>query len=131
MNIIKHDPLADVFYIIYNTEKVGHETCLVPASDLIKNVLIVMQRTGYIGGFEHIEDGRGGRIRIELIGKVNYAKIIKPRFSIGVKEFEKWESRYLPAKGVGVIILSTPKGIMTHLEAKEQRIGGRLLGYIY
>lgn len=131
MKIIKHDPLADVFYIVFNTEKVGHEACLVPSSDLVKNVLMVMQKAGFIGGFEQIEDGRGGKIRIELIGKVNYAKIIKPRFAVGVDSFEKWESRYLPAKSAGVIILSTPKGIMTHLEAKEQRIGGRLLGYIY
>lgn len=128
---IKHDPLADVFYIVYNTEKVGHETCLVPASELIKNVLIAMQKACYIGGFEYIEDGRSGQIRIEMIGKVNYAKVIKPRFAVGVDEFEKWESRYLPAKGTGIIILSTPKGVMTHLEAKAQHIGGRLLGYIY
>ena len=120
-----------MFYIVYNTEKVGHETCIVPASDLIKNVLIVMQKSGYIGGFEYIEDGKGGRIKIELIGKVNYAKIIKPRFAVGVAEFEKWESRYLPAKSAGIIILSTPKGVMTHIEAKTQRTGGRLLGYIY
>ena len=128
---MKHDPLADMFYVIWNTEKVGHKLCVVPASDLIKNVLMIMQKEGFIGSFEYIEYGRGGKIQVELVGHVNRAHVIKPRFAVQKNEFEKWESRYLPAKGVGVIILSTPKGIMTHEEAKKNNTGGRLLGYVY
>ena len=128
---MKHDPLADMFYVIWNTEKVGHRICTVQASDLIKNVLMLMQRENFIGSFEYIEDGRGGKIQVELIGHVNKAHVIKPRFAVQKNEFEKWESRYLPAKGAGIIILSTPKGIMTHEEAKKHNTGGRLLGYVY
>ena len=46
-------------------------------------------------------------------------------------EFEKFEKRYLPAKNFGILIVTTPEGIMTHNEAKERGIGGRLLAYMY
>ena len=128
---MKHDPLADMFYVIWNTEKVGHKSCIVSASELIKNVLMLMQKHGFIGSFEFIEDGHGGKMRVELIGCINRAHVIKPRFAVQKNEFEKWESRYLPAKGAGIIILSTPKGIVTHEEAKKENTGGRLLGYVY
>ena len=128
---MKHDPLADMFYVIWNTEKVGHKSCIVPASEMIKNILMVMQKHGFIGSFEFMEDGHGGKMCVELIGCINMARAIKPRFAVQKGAFEKWETRYLPAKGVGIIILSTPTGIMTHEEAKKQNIGGRLLGYVY
>ena len=63
--------------------------------------------------------------------RVNDCKVIKPRYSISVDDFEKWEKRYLPAKGFGILIVSTTKGIMTHEEAKEKHVGGKLLAYAF
>ena len=57
--------------------------------------------------------------------------VIKPRHSVKRSDFDKWESRYLPARDFGLLILSTNKGVMHHYEAKESKIGGRLLAYVY
>ncbi|HEX32856.1 MAG TPA: 30S ribosomal protein S8, partial [Candidatus Aenigmarchaeota archaeon] len=56
---------------------------------------------------------------------------IKPRFSFSVEDIEKFEKRYLPSKDFGIIVVSTNKGIMTHLEAKQKNLGGILLAYVY
>jgi len=62
---------------------------------------------------------------------MNNCGVVKPRFSTKCTNFEKWEKRYLPAKDFGIILISTPKGIMTHIEAKEKKLGGRLIAYCY
>jgi small subunit ribosomal protein S8 len=128
---MKHDLLADVFSVIKNTEAIGRKECNTPASRAIKGVLKTMQKHGYIGEFEHIEDGRGGRFRIRLQGKINNANVIKPRFSVPVSEFIRWEKRFLPADGVGILILTTSAGIMDQSEAKKKNTGGKLLGFVY
>lgn len=128
---MRHDNLADVLSTIKNAERVGKKECITPASNLIKEVLKVMQKQKYIGIFEFIDDGKSGRFRIELKNKVNDCNVIKPRYSIPVDSFEKWEKRFLPAKGFGFLILTTTKGVMTHEEAKKQHLGGKLLGYVF
>ena len=70
-------------------------------------------------------------LRNELKGNINKCGVIKPRHAVKKDEFEKFEKRYLPAKNFGILIVTTPKGIMTHYEAKELGIGGRLLAYMY
>lgn len=129
--IMKHDLLADMFCIIKNTEVMGRNECEVPASNLVKNVLAVMQKHNYIKKFTYIEDGRGGKINIQLTGKINDTNVIKPRFSVKIDEFSKFEKRYLPASGLGILILSTSKGVFDQIEAKKQKIGGKLLGFVY
>ena len=129
--IMRHDTLADVLSAIKNAERVGKSECITPASRLAKEVLKVMQREGYIGTFEFIDDGRAGKFRVELKQRINDCNVIKPRYSVSVDEFEKFEKRYLPARDFGILILTTSKGIMTHKEAKEKRIGGKLLAYVF
>ncbi|MEM7819834.1 MAG: 30S ribosomal protein S8 [Candidatus Aenigmatarchaeota archaeon] len=128
---MRHDLLSDVLYVINNAEKLGRKSCIVPASKLIKNVLKVMQKSGYIGSFEFIDDGKSGKLQIELIGRINKTRAIRPRFSVKKDEYEKWESRYLPAKDFGILIVSTSKGIMTQKDAIEKGLGGKLLCYVY
>jgi len=128
---MRHDLLSDVLYVINNAEKIGRRTCIVPASSLVKEVLAAVQKAGYIGDFEFMDDGKSGRFRIDLIGRINKSRAIRPRFAVKKDEFEKWESRYLPAKGFGILIISTPKGVMNQKEALEKATGGRLLAYIY
>lgn len=125
------DPLADVLTVIKNAERIGKGECVVKANKLAGNILKVMQDSGYIGTFEKIEDGKGGMFKIELKGKIIDTKVVKPRFAVGVGEYEKWEKRYLPAKNIGLLIVSTPKGVVDHKKAKELRLGGRLLSFIY
>lgn len=127
-----NDTLARVLSIIHNGEKNGERECTVrPVSIIIKKVLTIMKDELYIGEFTSITESRGGVIKINLLGNINKCGVIKPRYSINKKGFEKFEKRYLPAKDFGLIIVSTSKGIMTHMEAKEKGIGGRLLAYCY
>ena len=128
---MNHDPLSDMFNVIKNAEKVGKPNCIVPFSNLAKNILKVMQEHKYIGNFEHIDDGRGGKFKVELIGRINYCNSVKPRSSVQVKEFIKWEKRFLPAEHVGILILSTSKGVTDQKKAKEIKEGGKLLGFVY
>ena len=128
---MRHDLLADCLSTVKNAERIGKESCIVPASKLVKNILLIMQKNGYIGEFEFIDDGKSGKFRINLIKKINNCNVIKPRYSVKKDELEKWERRYLPAKGFGILILTTPQGIMDHNESKKKEIGGKLLGFVY
>jgi len=126
-----HDALADMLSTIKNAERVGKSSCVTRGSKVIKSILQIMQTHGYIGAFEFIDDGRGGKFKIELKGKVIDCNAIKPRYSVKVDEFEKWEKRYLPAHEVGLLILSTSKGVIDHKKAKQMKTGGKLLAYVY
>jgi small subunit ribosomal protein S8 len=128
---LNKDNLADALVAIKNAERVGKKECVIPASKLIKNVLKILQAKDYIGSFEFIDDGKSGKFRIELKGKIIDCNAIKPKFSVRVEEFEKFEKRFLPARDIGILILSTPKGIIDHKKAKELRTGGKLLAYCY
>ena len=126
------DPIADALVSIKNHEMASKRICIFkPASKLLGEILKVMQKAGYISTFEFIDDGRNGMYQITLMGKINECKAIKPRHAVKKNEFEKFEKRYLPSKDIGLLIVSTPKGVITHEEAKKQKIGGRLLAYIY
>lgn len=125
------DPLADVLSAIKNAERVGKNECVTRASKLIKAVLKVMQTHGYIGAFEYVEEGKKGKFKVELKGRIIDCNVIKPRFSVKVDEFEKWEKRFLPAREIGLLILSTPKGIIDHKKAKQIGTGGKLLAFVY
>ncbi|MFP4045475.1 MAG: 30S ribosomal protein S8 [Candidatus Aenigmatarchaeota archaeon] len=128
---MRHSILADCFSTIKNGEDVGKKSCIIPSSELVLEMLKKMQKEGYIGEFEIIEDGKGNKIKVELIGQINNCKVIRPRFSVKKDGFEKWEKRYLPAKGFGHLLVSTSKGVMTHEEARDNEIGGKLMAYIY
>ena len=127
-----NDPLANTMSLILNNELIGKSECLIkPVSKIIKEILKVMKDNGYIGEFKEIEDGRGNYIKLNLTGNINKCGVIKPRYSVKNNEFEKFERRYLPAKDIGILFVSTPKGIMTHYDAKSKKTGGRLLAYCY
>ena len=127
-----NDPLANMMSLILNNELIGRSECMVkPASKVIKESLKVMKQNEYIGDFKEVEDGRGNYIQLTLIGNINKCGVIKPRYSVKNNEFEKFEKRYLPAKDLGILFVSTPKGIMTHYDAKVKKQGGRLLAYCY
>ncbi len=128
---MRQDSLADVMSAIKNAERIGKKECVTPASSLIREVLKIIQKNKYIGNFEFIDDGRAGKFRIELINRVNNCNVVKPRYSVKSDGFEKFEKRFLPARGFGALIVSTTSGVMTHEEAKAKGIGGKLIAYIY
>ncbi|MGQ9719641.1 MAG: 30S ribosomal protein S8 [Nitrososphaerales archaeon] len=124
--------LANMFSTIQNNEIRRKKECLViPASNLAREVLRTIQRYKYIGEFEYIDDGLLGKFRIQLLGRVNKCGVVSPRFAVKKDKYIDWERRFLPAIGRGILIVSTPKGIMSHSEAMNLGLGGRLVGYIY
>ena len=104
---------------------------MMPASKLSSEVLRIMQKNKYVGEFEFIDDGLTGKFRIQLLGRINKCGIISPRLSVKLNQIYQWESRFLPAVGTGILILSTSTGVLSHVEAREKNIGGRILGYVY
>ncbi len=127
-----NDTLANALSGILNYDLVGKKQHMVhPASRMTRKVLEILNAQGYIGAAESVTDGRGGVVRVNLLGNINKCGVIKPRFAVTMDEYEKFEKRFLPAKGVGVLIISTIKGLMTHEEAKAQNLGGRLIAYCY
>ncbi len=129
---MQHDPLNDALVAIKHAEAAGKKEAIVkPASKLIGMVLGVMQEHGYIRQFELQEDGRGGFYRVLLGGGINDCGVIKPRFAVKRADLESYESRYLPAQDFGVLILTTTQGVVSHAQAKEMGVGGKLLAYVY
>lgn len=126
------DPLANALVNLKNCELIGkREVTINPASKIIASVLRIMQKAGYIGEFEYIDDGRSGKFLVQLLGRINKTGVIKPRYPVKKNEIEKWESRFLPARNFGLLIVSTSEGIVAHNELKDLGIGGRLIAYIY
>lgn len=129
---MQSDPLADALTVIRNAERAQKTTAtLTPASKLIGRVLKVMQDQGYIGPFEYEDDGRGGLYKVTLVGAINDCGVIKPRYAIKKSDFDAWESRFLPARDFGSLILSTTGGVIDQYKAKEVGTGGRLLAFVY
>ena len=128
---MKHDPLSDALVLIKNADHVGKESAIVPASRLIGDVLKLLTEKGYLNNYEFRDDGRGGEYDISLNGRINGCGAIKPRFSIKLKDMDRHEARYLPAKDFGLLILTTPYGVMNNDQAKEALTGGKLLAYVY
>ena len=128
---MKHDLLADMFSVVKNAERIGKKECVVPSSKIIKEILKLMQKNKYIGSFEFIDDGKSGRFKVELMGKINDCGVIRPRFHLGKDGFIPWEKRFLPSVNVGLLFVTTSKGIIDHRNAKKDGVGGDLLGYIY
>jgi small subunit ribosomal protein S8 len=126
------DTLANGLTTIMNNEMRNKRECVIsPASKLLGRVLRIMQLNGYVGEFEFVDDGRSGKFKVQLLGRINKCGAIRPRFSVKTDEFEEWEKKYLPSREVGLLVISTPKGVVSFREAKEKHDGGKLLAFIY
>jgi small subunit ribosomal protein S8 len=126
------DTLANGLTTVVNTEMRNKRECIIsPASKLLGRVLRIMQLNGYIGEFEFIDDGRAGKFKVQLLGRINKCGAIRPRFSVKTAKFEEWEKKFLPSREVGLLVVSTPNGVLSHKDAREKHVGGKLLAFIY
>ena len=127
-----HNNLANMLSKILNADTIGKpEVTLSPYSRNGEKVLQILKDRGYIGEFKIEKEIRGGTFVVSLIGKINKVGVISPNFNVKKVGYESYEKRFLPAKGFGMILVTTTKGLMTHYEAKEQNLGGRLVAYCY
>ncbi|KAL4288946.1 hypothetical protein AHAS_Ahas19G0337000 [Arachis hypogaea] len=130
--MVRVSVLNDALKSMYNAEKRGKRQVMIrPSSKVIIKFLLVMQKHGYIGEFEYVDDHRAGKIVVELNGRLNKCGVISPRFDVGVKEIESWTARLLPSRQFGYIVLTTSAGIMDHEEARRKNAGGKVLGFFY
>jgi small subunit ribosomal protein S8 len=126
------DTLTNGLITIINNEMRNKRECVIsPASKLLGRVLRIMQLNGFIGEFEFIDDGRSGKFKVQLLGRINKCGAVKPRFAVKVDGFENWEKKFLPSRDVGLMVVSTSQGVIAHREAEEKNLGGRLLAFVY
>ncbi|KAJ8477222.1 hypothetical protein OPV22_020949 [Ensete ventricosum] len=126
IKMVRVSVLNDALKSMYNAEKRGKRQVMIrPSSKVIIKFLLVMQKHGYIGEFEYVDDHRAGKIVVELNGRLNKCGVISPRFDVGVKEIEPWTARLLPSRQFGYIVLTTSAGIMDHEEARRKNVGGK------
>ena len=126
------DTLANALNSLKVAEMKGRKNAsLKPASKVLRAVLLLLQKQGFIGEFQFVDDGKSGEFKVKLAGKINNIGAVKPRFPVSKKTWEKFETRFLPAKGVGLLVVSTSNGIMSHSDAESKNLGGRLLCFVY
>ena len=117
---------------IVNAERKGKRQVLLrTSSKVLIRFLRLMQRKGYIGEFEIVDDHRSGKIVVELLGRINKCGVISPRFNVPLSKVELWCNNILPSRQFGFLVLTTTFGMMDHEEAKKKQTGGKILGFFY
>ena len=125
------DHLADALNTIKTHEIVGQNICTVKATSLIGEILKVLKDHKYLKEYKKVDNGRGGFFEVQLDGRINDCGVLKPRMPVKRQDWAKKEQQFIPGFGVGLLIVSTPSGIMTNHDAEKKRMGGRLLCYVY
>lgn len=128
------DPIADMLTRVRNANSVKHESLEVPASNIKKELARILLEEGFIKGYDVVEDGKQGIIKIQLKYGRNGEKVIS-----GIKRISKPGMRVYAGKedvpkvlnGLGISIVSTSKGIITDREARKQNVGGEVICYVW
>ena len=127
------DVIADMLTRIRNANSSRHETVDIPASGVKKAIADILVEEGYINGYQIIEDGKQGIIRITLkyLGKQKVIQGLRRVSKPGLRIYTSCEDMPKVMKGLGVAIVSTSKGIMTGKKAREQHVGGEVLAFVW
>jgi len=126
---MSQDIVADALNMIKNAKKARKENVRIERiSNLLVEVLKIMKQRGAIKKYKI--DSKEKSVEV-VLGDLFECKSIKPRFTVSKEQIERYRRRYLPSRKIGTIIISTNKGLMTHEEAEEEKIGGCLIAYFY
>ena len=129
---MKSNILAIALKNILNAEKKGkRQVMLRPSSKVLIKFLKLMQKRGYIGEFEIIDDHRCGKVVVELLGRINKCGVISPRFDVPLEHIERWTNMILPSRQFGFLVMTTTYGIMDHHQAQHKHTGGKIVGFFF
>lgn len=122
---MSQDIIADGLNEIMNAKKAKKEKVVVTVSRFFLDVLELAQKEGYISSYKKL----GNEVEIQFT--LHECKAIKPRFTVTVEQIDTYVRRYLPSRHLGIILISTSRGLLTHKEALDQGIGGSLIAYFF
>lgn len=130
------DPIADYLTRLRNAIKAGHRVVEIPGSNLKREITKILFDQGYILNYKFMEgDTPSGVIKIALkydpASKVNAIKGLKRVSRPGLRQYTGYKDMPRVLNGLGIAVLSTSHGLMTNKEAKEKKIGGEVLCYVY
>ena len=127
------DVIADMLTRIRNANNAKHETVDIPASNMKKAIADILLEEGYIKGYQVIEDGKQGIIKITLkyVGKQKVIQGIRRVSKPGLRIYAGCEDMPKVMNGLGIAIVSTSKGVMTDKKAREAKVGGEILAFVW
>lgn len=129
------DPIADYLTRLRNAIGAKHRVVEIPASNLKKEITKILFDKGYILNYKFVEEGPQGIIKIALkydpVNKVNAIKSLKRVSTPGLRQYTGYKEMPRVLNGLGIAVLSTSKGVMTDKEARDLKIGGEVLCYVY
>ncbi len=128
------DVIADLLTRIRNANDAKHETVDIPASNMKKSIVDILLSEGYIKGYQMIEDGKQGMIRVTLKYGQGKAKVIRGLRRVskpGLRIYANADELPRVMNGLGVAIISTSKGIMTDKQARKANVGGEVLAFVW
>ena len=128
------DSIADMLTRIRNANSAKHDTVQIPASNIKKAIAQILVDEGYVKSFKVIEDGKQGVIEIALKYGPNKSQVITGLRRVskpGLRIYSNCDDMPRVQNGLGIVILSTSKGIMTDKDARKSNVGGEVLAYIW
>ena len=128
------DVIADMLTRIRNANSAKHESVDVPASNMKKAIAVILKEEGYIAGYQIVEDGKQGIIRITLKygrGKQRVIQGLRRVSKPGLRIYSNCEDMPKVMNGLGIAIVSTSKGVMTDKKARELNVGGEVLAFVW
>lgn len=129
------DPIADYLTRLRNAIQAKHRVVEIPASNLKKEITKILLEKGYILNYKFVEEGPQGYIKVALkydpVNKVNAIKKLIRISTPGLRKYVGYKEMPRVLNGLGVAVLSTSKGVMTDKEARDLKVGGEVLCYVY
>jgi small subunit ribosomal protein S8 len=128
------DPIADMLTRIRNASAAKHDTVDIPASNMKKAIAEILREEGYIAAYQLIEDGKQGIIRITLKyvdGKERAISGLRRVSKPGLRVYVGTDQLPKVLHGLGIAIISTPKGVMTDKAARAAHVGGEVLAFVW
>lgn len=128
------DTIADMLTRIRNANSAKHDTVDIPASNMKKAIAQILVDEGYVKGFQVVEDGKQGIIRMTLKYGENKTPVITGLRKVskpGLRIYTSCEDMPKVMKGLGIAILSTSKGVKTDRDARKENVGGEVLAFVW